>query len=194
MIRINIKVDMVQSTNETNMGLMWGYPTRHTSQLSVLLLRRISGEIGELRGHSAALCAFCSEVRFFPAGVPALQFGPPENETLPNDGCRTDCAVHHGCWTPGSVDYFTIPWFLCPESSFAGWKYPTLHRAISALRSLFMRALKVSGPNAIRVRLKIGLNPNSLAFHGISVWGSPSSDNSMCWKSGSMWQKKSRSP
>ena len=38
---------------------------------------------------------------------------------------------------------------MFPESSFAGQKYPTLHRAICAFRSLFTRALKVSGRNAI---------------------------------------------
>ena len=38
---------------------------------------------------------------------------------------------------------------MFPESSFAGRKYPTLHRAICAFRSLFTRALKVSGLNVI---------------------------------------------
>ena len=51
---------------------------------------------------------------------------------------------------------------MFPESSFAGQKYATLHRAMCAFRSLFTRALKVSGLNVILPPNCIHLKPPGL--------------------------------
>ena len=63
--------------------------------------------------------------------------------------CRIQFATTAtGPQVPWTILYFDFSGMF-PESSFAGRKYPTLHRAICAFRSLFTRALKVSGLNVI---------------------------------------------
>ena len=63
------------------------------------------------------------------------------------------CRIQFATTATGPQVPWTILYFdfcgMFPESSFAGQKYPTLHRAIWAFRSLFTRALKVSGLNTI---------------------------------------------
>ena len=63
------------------------------------------------------------------------------------------CRIQFATTATGPQVPWTILYFdfcgMFPESSFAGRKYPTLHRAICAFRSLFTRALKVSGLNVI---------------------------------------------
>ena len=54
----------------------------------------------------------------------------------------------NGPQVPWAILYFEVCGMF-PGSSFAGPKYPTLHPAVCAFRSLFTRALKVRGLNAI---------------------------------------------